>query len=295
MNIKNIYKKAHKYRSESKENFKLFSHKELMKLPPYNGILNFSINNITFEMLNINNDDGIVTKYFWRNEYEAISIKLWSNLSKKDAIFIDVGSHTGIYSIIGNLSNQKKITISIDPYFLNYSRLLTNLRLNYIPTDNCLCYAAHNKPGSVNFKISTNNFYHTMGGRIDDGGELKIRALALDNLKFDTTNKKIEAIKIDTEGSEDKVLDGAKKIIMINKPDLLIEYNLNTYEKCLKIIKNYNYSVYFLDDNNKKIITFKEFESNKDKYVGQNNPWPKEGANFYCTQKTFKEVVSLIN
>ena len=73
MNIKNINKKAHKYRSESKENFKLFSHKELMKLPPYNGILNFSINNITFEMLNINNDDGIVTKYEIVRSVKAVS------------------------------------------------------------------------------------------------------------------------------------------------------------------------------------------------------------------------------
>ncbi len=295
MNIKNINDKAYKYKSNSKENFRLYTHKELMKLPPYNGILKFSINNINFEMLNINNDDGIVTKYFWRNEYEALSIKLWSNLSKKNSIFIDVGSHTGIYSIIGNLSNQKNITVSIEPYFLNYARLLTNLRLNYISTANCFFYAANNKPGAVNFKISTNNFYHTMGGRIQENGDLKVRALTLDNLKFDDNKKRIEAIKIDTEGSEDKVLEGAKKIIGINKPDLLIEYNLSTYEKCLKIIKDYNYSVYFLDDNNKKIIAIKEFDSNKDKYIGQKNPWPKEGANFYCTKKPYKEVVSLIN
>ena len=91
MNIKNINEKAVKYKSNSKDNFKRFSHKKLMNLPPYNGILEFAINNINFEMLNINNDDGIVTKYFWRDEYDALSIKLWSNLSKKILFLLMLG------------------------------------------------------------------------------------------------------------------------------------------------------------------------------------------------------------
>tara|TARA_Y100000590_G_scaffold117229_1_gene133993 strand:- start:2603 stop:2914 length:312 start_codon:yes stop_codon:yes gene_type:complete len=91
MNIKNINEKAVKYKSNSKDNFKKFSHKELMNLPQYNGILEFAINNINFEMLNINNDDGIVTKYFWRDEYDALSIKLWSNLSKKILFLLMLG------------------------------------------------------------------------------------------------------------------------------------------------------------------------------------------------------------
>ena len=45
MNIKNINEKAVKYKSNSKDNFKKFSHKELMNLPQYNGILEFAINN----------------------------------------------------------------------------------------------------------------------------------------------------------------------------------------------------------------------------------------------------------
>ena len=49
MNIKNINEKAVKYKSNSKDNFKKFSHKELMNLPQYNGILEFAINNINFE------------------------------------------------------------------------------------------------------------------------------------------------------------------------------------------------------------------------------------------------------
>ena len=295
MNIKNINEKAVKYKSNSKDNFKRFSHKKLMNLPPYNGILEFAINNINFEMLNVNNDDGIVTKYFWRDEYEALSTKLWSNLSKKNSIFIDVGSHTGIYSIIGNLSNIKNITVSIEPYFLNYARLLTNLRLNNIPTINCFCYAVLNTPGLVNFKISTNNYYHTMGGKVEETGDLKVKALTLDNLKFDNTRKKIEAIKIDTEGSEDKVLEGSKKLINKNKPDFLIEYNKNSYEKCLKILEQYNYSFYFLDDNNKKLIAREDFESNKSKYIGKDCPWPKEGTNFYCTKKTLNKINALIS
>ena len=38
-----------------------------------------------FDMLNINNDDGVTIKFFWRDEYEYLSTILWSNLCKKNA------------------------------------------------------------------------------------------------------------------------------------------------------------------------------------------------------------------
>ena len=228
MNIKNINEKAVKYKSNSKDNFKRFSHKKLMNLPPYNGILEFAINNINFEMLNVNNDDGIVTKYFWRDEYEALSTKLWSNLSKKNSIFIDGGSHTGIYSIIGNLSNIKNITVSIEPYFLNYARLLTNLRLNNIPTINGFCYAVLNKPGLVNFKISTKRGCSEFAISYPNFKNIKTENPFKYDIKWKDKEKAID-IKISNEIKQKKQIP--KTLPFISISDVLVINNWLNFAK----------------------------------------------------------------
>ena len=54
-------------------------------------------------MLNIANDDSIPLKFFWRKNYEKLALSLWYKMTRSDSFFFDVGAHTGIYSIIGNI------------------------------------------------------------------------------------------------------------------------------------------------------------------------------------------------
>ena len=73
-------------------------------------------------------------------------------------------------------------------------------------------------------------------------------------------NKKIGFIKIDVEGHEKNVIIGASKIIMRNKPVLLVEIEeKHTQDKVINIInfiKTYGYKSYFL--NKKKLIEIKK-------------------------------------
>ena len=57
-------------------------------------------------MLNIAKDDGVVLKYLWRDEYENMSLNIWYDITRGDGYCIDIGAHTGIYSIIGNLNKE---------------------------------------------------------------------------------------------------------------------------------------------------------------------------------------------
>lgn len=71
--------KLNKINKLKKENtlIKNFSISELLKLPILSGIINLSFNNKKFLMLNIENDDGVVLKYLWRDQYEPFSLKIW--------------------------------------------------------------------------------------------------------------------------------------------------------------------------------------------------------------------------
>ena len=63
-------------------------------------------------------------------------------------MFFDVGAHTGIYSIIGNL-NKKNNIIYLEPYFINYTRMLSNFKLNDVSLDNSFLIAASDSSGSI--------------------------------------------------------------------------------------------------------------------------------------------------
>ena len=106
-------------------------------------------------MLNIKNYDSVVLKYFWRNYYEPTSLKIWNEINKKNGIYIDVGAHTGIYTLCSQVTNPKNITMSIEPSYINYIRLVNNLRINNLPSNDCFNFAASNKDGFTEFENKT--------------------------------------------------------------------------------------------------------------------------------------------
>ena len=133
-------------------------------------------------MLNIFNDDAVPLKYLWRDGYENLSLEIWYKITRKEGIFFDIGAHTGLYSIIGNLGNEQNNIISIEAFYMNFARLVSNLKLNKISANNCLLRAASNKGGISNFHVPTSFDYHTTGGSVNEKGKLKVSNIILDNL-----------------------------------------------------------------------------------------------------------------
>ncbi len=89
------------------------------------------------------------------------------------------------------------------------------------------------------------------GSSINASGIEKIKVNKLDNI---FKNKKIDFIKIDVEGHELKVLNGAKKILNYNKAILNIEFDAKNFNKknpIIKFLKKINYKYYYFYSYNK--------------------------------------------
>ena len=233
-----------------------FKINELRDLPSYNGIAEFKFKEFNFYMLNIAKDDGVVLKYLWRDEYENMSLNIWYDITRGDGFCIDIGAHTGIYSIISNLNKELPLTVSLEPHFLNFARLLDNLKINSLSAKNCYMAAASNKNGTMKFD-ATINTYHTSGGKISDKGSMSVNCVMIDNLNF---SKDVIAIKIDTEGHEYKVLEGAKKTIQYNKPEILFEINEESFYLCTNFLKKFGYKFYFISEEKKQLVEINEFD-----------------------------------
>ena len=264
---------------KEEKDFSQTSLAELTELPTFNGVCELQFKDSFFYMLNIGNDDSIPLKYFWRKNYEKLALSLWYEMTRKDGFFFDIGAHTGIYSIIGNINKNSNNIISLEPYHLNFSRLISNLRLNEIHTNYCQMRAASNSNGVDRLAVNTIQGYHTQGGKITEKGNYNVQKLKLDDIKL---NKKVSGIKIDTEGHEFEVIEGSKSIIENFKPDLLIEINERSFNKSINFLKKYNYKFYYLDENNEKLMKVTNFS---DYHIQE------EGTNCYATIKeieTFK-------
>ena len=92
--------------------FKKMSLNELQKLPQHNGMLNFKISETSFLILNILNDDSSAIKYFWKDSHDLKNLDLWYNIAKKEGVYIDVGAHTGLYTLTATKANNRNKIIS---------------------------------------------------------------------------------------------------------------------------------------------------------------------------------------
>ena len=256
------------------KNYKL---KDLYNLPIFSGVISLKFNNEFFYMLNINNDDGVVLKYLWRDYYEPLSLKLWYVLTRQDGYFVDIGAHTGIYTIVANINKKENNVISLEPFFINFSRMVSNMRLNNITTNNCFLSALSNVEGIDKMQINTGNFYHSSGGKISINGNLQIQKKILDNFNFP---KPLKLMKIDTEGHEHKVLLGAKNTIKKYLPNIIFEINENSFMKSMNFLNEFKYHFYFLDENINKITKIQEFNKNLIK---------EEGSNCFATNSNLHE------
>ena len=176
MNIDNVKKQLRKIKDlKDLNNFENYALKELWKLPSFNGLCELSFGEFIFYMVNIANDDAVPLKYLWRDKYEHLSLCFWYEMTRQDGYFFDIGAHTGIYSIIGNLNQNQNKIISIEAYFLNFTRLLSNLKSNNIESKNCFLAAASNIDGqgkfSDNLPSNQSSQYHSAGGRLAENGK----------------------------------------------------------------------------------------------------------------------------
>lgn len=155
---------------------------------------------------------------------------------------IDIGANIGISRLILEkylLKNNKYICVEPDK---NNIKLLKN---NY-PNSIILPFAVSNKNKYVSFGETNTG----ITSRINNNSKHKIKAVSIDYL---VKNLRLHPslIKIDVEGSEIDVINGAKNTLKIFKPILLVEIHKKDEYKYIKnILFTLSYSKELYKDNN---------------------------------------------
>ena len=187
--------------------------------------------------------------------------------------------------MIALLSNPKNTVISIEPSDINYIRLINNLRINDLPCNDCLNFAASNKDGFIEFENKTTVNFLSQAGKINPKSKNKIGSIILDNFEFYKSSLAVNCIKIDTEGYEIEVLEGSKRIINQYSPDILIELNERSANKCFSFLKKFNYNYFLIDEINIKVNEINAIDIKMLK---------NEGVNYLATKKNISEINNIL-
>ena len=163
---------AEKFKNENKFDYNNLNMNDFNSFPLLSGIYPFSSGDFKFNLLCVRNDDSSVVEHFWKDEKNNIDLNLWANISKEKGIYIDVGSHTGLFTIVSLKSNISNLVISIEPSYLNLARMMSNLRLNNLVRNHVkILAAASDVTGVKNFTFHPDHSFMSKGGKITKNGE----------------------------------------------------------------------------------------------------------------------------
>lgn len=162
-------------------------------------------------------------------------------------VFLDIGANIGIYSV--RYSPYFKRVLAIEPNPITYRLLEANLILGQCKNTVPLCFAASSHEGTSKLTVRQDgnlgwsSLEHLSRDQDVDHFELDVVTQTLEVLagKY-APGSRVDLVKVDVEGHEVAVLEGAQKILIRDKPVVLYERSSLTNGRNIdEILKNCGY------------------------------------------------------
>ena len=195
-------------------------------------------------------NDYVDRTIFQKGGYENEIFENLSPFINNNEILWDIGAHIGSFTLKALHDKNVKQIHCFEPSPANFKRLESNKTINRNPQKMVLHpVGLGNDKGELWFYQSENN--NSGGSRfvnIDQYKNAVKRPVdSVDNLIFDLNVPAPTLLKIDVEGFEAQVLDGAKKLFETHPPKALIFETLavnNTIlsEQIVEFLKKFNYT-----------------------------------------------------
>lgn len=195
--------------------------------------------------------------------YEPALCKAIQQHVKPGFVCLDIGANIGYFTLLlAHYAGQAGRVYAFEPLPQNHEVLNENVALNQLGMQvQPIALALSNKAGTAEFMYRSDVF--TGGGSLvtaDPWGDPSTTRLLSTEVKIITGDSFFEAqkdtphvdfIKLDVEGAEGLVLEGLQNTIARNYPIILMEKHTcdgSTAEHALAILKDWSYSLTWLDD-----------------------------------------------
>ena len=201
---------------------------------------------------------GGASVYF--NLIEPLQTQAFINLVKKGDVLFDVGANVGYYTVLGSqlTGNQGKV-FSFEPLVRNISYLYRHVKINKLNNVTIIPSACSNNQSIVTF---LENPIASMG-RIENNAinTANTNTTLVSTVSLDAVAAKLaiqpNVLKIDVEGAELAVLQGAEKIITDSKPIIFLSvHSPKLRTDCLNYLQKFGYGFEPLEEDHKNAMEF---------------------------------------
>lgn len=166
---------------------------------------------------------------YWRgiDGYEGETTRVFSRLARRARVVLDVGAHTGFFTLLACAANPAARVIAFEPVPRIFARLNVQIALNGW-TDRCQtrCAAVSDRSGAVTMHVPTGELPYSAS--LDPAGVYGLDGTLIE-APVATVDEScagiagIDLVKIDVEGFEDRVLAGMQRVLAESAPAVIFE------------------------------------------------------------------------
>ena len=197
--------------------------------------------------------------------FEVETTKLFETLIKPGTVVIDVGAHVGYYTLLAARAvGPTGKVFAFEPDESNYSLLIKNIEINGYTNVVAVKQAVSNYVGYSTLELSP---WHSGIHHIDYSGRKQSNSVQVETTTIDTFlgNHEIPGIglvKIDVEGSEQRVLDGMSQLLEnAGELNVILEYHPPLLERAgvdprefIHALTTSNFNVRCIDGDDRKTL-----------------------------------------
>ena len=188
---------------------------------------------------------GAGTHGCWLGTYETEKQNALARFVKPGMKVLDIGANAGFYTLaFSRLVGMEGRVWAFEPNAENAEYFLKHIRLNQLHNANLIQAAVSDKNGIIGFQ--TTGCHAT--GHITNTSQYWVPAVALDSLIAENIILVPDVIKMDVEGAESQVLNGARDLLNKKKTALFIAlHGDNQKQYCVEILRSAGYEIHLLD------------------------------------------------
>ncbi|MEM4068042.1 MAG: FkbM family methyltransferase [Candidatus Micrarchaeaceae archaeon] len=204
-------------------------------------------NDLFFNTLSLFNslgsDEFVLTKFLIKN-------------FRDDDVFYDIGANYGFYTLLAQELIKNGEIHSFEPNPKIFPLLEKNAKLEFYNNTYLNNIAVSNLDGNSNFYTFKNSsgYSSVIFNSSNKNDEVfNVKTTTLDTYILDHRPPTI--IKIDVEGAEQLVLEGAINVVKTHKPNIVMEvYKDDLHKNAVDILIKNDYEVYYLDANGNPVL-----------------------------------------
>lgn len=193
--------------------------------------------------------------------HEPLETELVQKEIKKGNVVLDIGANIGYYTLIfAKIVGREGKVFAFEPEPGNFALLKKNVEINGYRNVILEQKAVSNKSEKIKLYLSDESSGHRIYNIYDGRKSIEIESICLDDY-FKYYDGKIDFIKMDIEGAEGGVIQGASSLLQKNKnvkivseflPIGLKRWGIEP-EEYLKLLLKYGFRLYHINEQAKKI------------------------------------------